>query len=129
MKRTILAATATMLLMWAPQARATVHSGRQSVAGFYSNDDGDDHAIVLLSNGDIREIFYVDGSFHSGSVLINIPDAVAIAGFYTDYDQNRHVIVGRSNGVVEEVYYGWWGLSTTPLGSSFGSNTIKAVAG
>jgi hypothetical protein len=115
-------------MLLARPATASLHSGRQVVAGFHSDDDGYDHAIILQADGTIRETFYVSGSFHSGSPLTRYADATRIAGFYTDYDHVRHVIIARSGGQVDELYYGTWGISAVNLGM-FGPNSITGVAG
>lgn len=128
MIKTIMLLAVLSVLSVARPAGAALHGGCQVVAGFHSNDDGYDHAIVLQSNGDIREIFYVVNSFHAGSVLINYPDAIAIAGFYTDLDHIRHVIVARSSGLVDEIYYGTWGVSAVTIGT-FAPGSITGVAG
>jgi hypothetical protein len=112
-------------------ALASYGAGHGSVAAFYTPDDGYDHAIIAQSNGNVREVFFADNSFSSGSVLTSFSGIVGLGAYYTPADHNRHVIVGLSNGQVWEVYYNpSFGVRQDQLFTiPAGTGTISAVAG
>jgi hypothetical protein len=99
-------AAAAALLSPRPAAAAPI-AGPHSVSAFYSDDDHYLHAIVAQTSGDVREVFYVPGSFHSsGGVIAHFDSPIAaVASYYTSGDRLRHVIVALQNWQVWEVYF------------------------
>jgi hypothetical protein len=117
---------------WSPDASAAILQRPRSVAAFYTPDDGDMHAIVAQTDGSIREVYFVEGSFVSSAVIASFPGVVALTAYYTPIDGYRHAIVALANGQIWEVYYQpkygiFQDLLTTLAPTSFG--TPYAIAG
>jgi hypothetical protein len=90
---------------WSPDASAAIIQRPRSVAAFYTPDDGYMHAIVAQTDGSIREVYFLEGSFVSSAVIASFPGVMAVTAYYTPVDGYRHAIVALANGQIWEVYY------------------------
>jgi hypothetical protein len=90
---------------WSSDASAAILQRPRAVSAFYTPDDGYMHAIVAQTDGSIREVYFLEGSFVSSSVIATFSGVMGVTAYYTPVDGYRHAIVALANGQIWEVYY------------------------
>lgn len=76
-----------------------------SLGSFFSPDDGDRHAIVSTSDGEVHEIFYSPRTGIGNATLAAFCGIRHLGAFCTPDDGLRHAIVGRDTGDIFEIYF------------------------
>ena len=99
-----------------------------SVGGYYSDNDGFQHAIVKTNDDALHEIFFKKADESWQSDLGCFANVIATASFYADDDRTEHVIVADKNGDLREVFFNSAiGVhSTPPLINISGTTAITA---
>ncbi|MGZ4784356.1 MAG: N,N-dimethylformamidase beta subunit family domain-containing protein [Acidimicrobiales bacterium] len=81
------------------------HPGVVAVSGFFSDDDGFSHAIVLQDDGTLTEIFFHPVLGQDEVALGTFPGAIDVASFFSADDGYRHAIVLQDDGTLTEVFF------------------------
>jgi hypothetical protein len=110
------------------QQRILTHidGGIYGVAGYFTHNDGLQHAVVAIRDGTLYEIHWSRGAEASSPQrLAHFNGLVCLAGFYSPDDNFQKVIVGSDVGNLHEVYF------HQPQNPSFRSPLIhlKSVVG
>ncbi len=75
------------------------------VAGYFTPQDRNRHAIAVTGNGGIHEIYYNPKAGVSADEIGCFGHIVAIAGFVSSDDGYQHTIVATADGNVTEVFF------------------------
>jgi hypothetical protein len=88
-------------------AHATIQNAG-SLEGFYTSDDGYNHAIIAKTDGTVNEAYWSTGGSTLGTSVLHSFTAgsvKSVAGYFTSGDGYRHAIVALNSGNVYEIYY------------------------
>src|SRR5690348_11746223 len=69
-----------------------------ALAGYYTDNDNFQHAIVATTDGNINEVFFNPQTGIHQDVLANFANVIGLAGYYTPNDGYQHAIVATRDG-------------------------------
>lgn len=75
------------------------------LAGYYTDFDSNQHAIVATADGSVNEIYFNPTTGIFKDVLGYFRGVTAIAAYYTPQDGFEHAIVAGSDGDLTEIYF------------------------
>jgi 2-keto-3-deoxy-6-phosphogluconate aldolase len=104
--------------------------GDTGLAGYYTDSDGYQHAIVATSDGVVHEVFFnpAAGIGEDDLAQYAAGSIVAVAGYFTP-DGYQHAIVATSDGQVHEIFFNPdQGLGQDVL-ATFAAGSIVKLAG